>query len=56
MVMQDLFAFGCILLNTFNAYCNINEIPLVDYAYCSFCEQLANRLHMYALTLSDDVL
>ena len=40
---QDLFAFGCILLNTFNAYRVINQIADVEYYY-SFCAQLADGL------------
>ena len=50
---QDSFAFGCILLNTFNAYRDNNEIENVDYDYYSFCEQLADDLYRHALTLSD---
>ena len=46
---QDSFAFGCILLNTFNAYRDINKIE----NYYSFCEQLADDLYRHALTLSD---
>lgn len=34
---QDSFAFGYILLNTFNAYRNIYEVADVDCDYYSFC-------------------
>ena len=49
---QESFAFGCILLNTFNAYRDINEIAIIDYDYYSFCEQLADDLYTYICTES----
>lgn len=42
-------SFGRILLNTFNAHRDINEIPLVDNY--SFFEQLADQLYTYALVV-----
>ena len=50
---QDSFAFDCILLNIFNAYCDINGIADVDYDYYSFREQVSDQLYMYARGLSD---
>ena len=45
--------FGCILLNTFNAYRDINEIADVEYDYYSFCAELADQMYMHSLTLSN---
>ena len=53
---KDSFAFGCILLNIFNAYRDINEVVDVDYDYHSFCVKLADELYIYAMDLSDDTL
>lgn len=53
---QDSFALGCILLNTFNAHRNINDIVDVDYDYYSFCELLADQQYMYPRGLSDALL
>ena len=53
---QDSFAFGCIVLNTFNTYRDIIEIATIDYDYYSCCEQLADDLYTYALNLSDGLL
>ena len=50
---QDFFVFGCILLNKFNAYRDINQIADVEYDYYSFCAELVDQLYMHSLTLSD---
>ena len=51
--LSRILDFLLYLLNTFSAYCNINQIIDVEYDYYSFCAALADRLHMHSLTLSD---
>ena len=48
------FAFGCVLQNTFNAYCVINNVDrhIIDYYY-SFGKLLASQLYLYANTFND---
>ena len=41
------FVFGCILLNTFNVYRDINQIADVEYDYYSFCAELADQLYIH---------
>ena len=50
---QGSFAFGCISLNTFNAFRDMNHIADAEYDYYSFCAQLANDLYTHALNLSE---
>ena len=48
------FAFECVLQNTFNAYCDINNVDRQSIDYYSFCESLASQLYiLYANTLND---
>ena len=47
------FAFGCVLQNTFNAYCDINAVGRDSIDYYSFCESLGSQLYIYANTLDD---
>ena len=47
------FAFGCVLQNTFNAYCDINNVGRHCIDYYSFCESLASQLYIYANTFND---
>ena len=37
--------FACILLNTFNAYRDINQIAEVEYDYSNFCSELLDQLY-----------
>ena len=53
VVRRISLRFDCILLYTFNAYRDINEIHLVDNNSYSFCEHLFDQLYTNALTLSE---
>lgn len=50
------FAFGCVLQNTFNAYCDINSIGRNEFDYYSLCEELASQLYAHANTLSQAII
>ena len=50
---QDYFVFGCVALNMFNVYRDINEIADVEYDYYSFCAEIAGQLYTHSVTLSD---
>ena len=50
------FAFGCVLQNTFHAYCNIRSIDTNSIDYYSFCNALASELYTHADTLSKETI
>ena len=52
----SLFAFDCVLQNTFNAYCDMNSVHRKEFDYYSLCEELASQLYEYANTLPEDII
>ena len=52
-----MFAFGCVLQNTFNAYCRLNSIARIDkFDYYGLCEELASQFYAHANTASQDII
>ena len=49
---HSLFAFACVLQNTFNAYRANMKVDKSDFEYYGFCKTLASDLYEYAHTQS----
>ena len=50
------FAFGCVLQNTFNAYCSINSIARNEFDFYGLCEELASQVYAHANTVAQDII